>query len=443
MNDIKYLPPRHISYEEFINRLYPEKVSKEDGVGAKTITFQVTEDCCMRCTYCYQHNKTKNKMTFETAKEFIDGLLNDKYANINSSNTHAIVIDFIGGEPLMEIDLIEQICEYFIISMIEKEHPWLYFCKISIGSNGLLYNTPKVQKFFKRFNHLVSLTISVDGNKELHDACRIDVDGNGTYDRVIAAAHLYEEQYGSIPETKMTISPDNVSYLFDATLSLINEGYKMIMLNCVYENVWNISHAKILYNELKKISDYLIDNNLYDKIYVRMFEESFYCPMDENDNRNWCGGVENVSVAINHKGNFYPCIRYMESSLNNKQEPIITGDIKVGYAATEQHKNNIKKITNVTRRSQSTDECFYCPIATGCSWCSAYNYEEFGTPNKRTTYICCMHKAMSLANVYYWNSLFKYLQMNKTFKMYIPKEWALEIIDENEYNYLQNLSKGE
>ena len=55
-----------------------------------------------------------------------------------------------------------------------------------------------------------------------------------------------------------------------------------------------------------------------------------------------------------------------------------------------------------------------------------------------------MHKAETLANVYYWNKLYKYLNINKTFKMYIPKEWALEIIDEDEYNFLYLLSeKGE
>jgi uncharacterized protein len=99
-------------------------------------------------------------------------------------------------------------------------------------------------------------------------------------------------------------------------------------------------------------------------------------------------------------------------------------------------------LCNITRRSQSTDECYYCPIGAGCAWCSGYNYEEFGTPNKRATYICIMHKAESLANVYYWNKLYKKLNINKTFNMNIPREWALEIINIDEYNYLLNLSNS-
>jgi len=102
---LKYLPPKENIYNEYLDRLYQENIDNNKLV--RQITFQVTEDCCMACTYCYQNNKTKNKMTFNTIKEFIDNLLNDKYDNINTANTYAIIYDFIGGEPLMEIDLIE------------------------------------------------------------------------------------------------------------------------------------------------------------------------------------------------------------------------------------------------------------------------------------------------------------------------------------------------
>jgi hypothetical protein len=84
----------------------------------------------------------------------------------------------------------------------------------------------------------------------------------------------------------------------------------------------------------------------------------------------------------------------------------------------------------ITRRSQSTDECFNCPIASGCGWCSAYNYELYGTPNKRATYICGMHKARSLANVYYWR------RMGVDFPMHCPKDWAVNIIGEEEFEVM-------
>ena len=438
MNNQKYyLPPQDEEYICRLEKVYPEKI--EQKLKGYSITIQITEDCCMSCTYCYQHHKTHNKMTWETAKVFIDKLLNDKFELINTKNCFAIIFDFIGGEPLMEIDLIDKICEYTIDQMIKLKHPWLYYLRFSICSNGLLYNTPKVQKFFKKYQTICSFTISIDGNKELHDSCRVDNFNNPTYDRVLDMIHLYQSQYKELPHNKMTLSPDNISYTFSALTNLIEEGYNIIPFNCIFEEGWDYSHAKILYNELKKTADYLITNNLYNKIYIKMFNENNFQPMNISENNNYCGGTDMRTMGLNHLGNIYPCLRYMQSSVGKEKE-ITVGNIYTGFNNTQQEKENLALISNITRRSQSTDECFYCSIARGCAWCSAYNYEQFGTPNKRTTYHCCMHKATSLANVYYWNTLYKYLNIDKQFKMYLLKEEALKIIDEEEYNYLLELS---
>ena len=67
-------------------------------------------------------------------------------------------------------------------------------------------------------------------------------------------------------------------------------------------------------------------------------------------------------------------------------------------------KNCVNKLRSINRITQSTQECISCPIAKGCSWCQAYNYQiSNGNFNYRATYICCMHKAISLANCYFWN----------------------------------------
>lgn len=91
---------------------------------------------------------------------------------------------------------------------------------------------------------------------------------------------------------------------------------------------------------------------------------------------------------------------------------------------------------------KATVECFNCPIAAGCAWCSAWNYQKYGTPNKRDTGICLMHKARSLANVYYWNKWYKQNGDDKKFKMYLPKQDALQIISEDDYNMLLDLSNN-
>ena len=132
-------------------------------------------------------------MSFETAKIFIDKLLNDEFEICTSKNTKAIIYEFIGGEPFLEIELIHQITLYTINTMILKHHPWLVLFKVSICSNGILYPTKKVQEFFNIFHDFIGLTISIDGNKKLHDSCRIDLNNKGTYERAIAAVKLYRK----------------------------------------------------------------------------------------------------------------------------------------------------------------------------------------------------------------------------------------------------------
>ena len=147
---INYLPPKLPNFGDDLKKRYPE-----ESRGVYEVTLQVTEDCCLACTYCYQHNKHKTKMDFIIAKKIIDDLLEDKHPLVNLDNTFAIAIDFIGGEPLMEIDLISQICEYTINKMILNKHPWLYHIRFAICSNGILYFTPKVQNFFKKYHKKV------------------------------------------------------------------------------------------------------------------------------------------------------------------------------------------------------------------------------------------------------------------------------------------------
>ena len=75
----------------------------------RTITFQITDDCNLCCSYCYQINKGHHKMPFEVAKKFIDKLLKKDSLIENymeSEESPGVILEFIGGEPLLEIDLI-------------------------------------------------------------------------------------------------------------------------------------------------------------------------------------------------------------------------------------------------------------------------------------------------------------------------------------------------
>ena len=419
-------------YGDSLNRYFYEGNNK----FTRNITFQITDDCNLCCSYCYQHNKGHHKMPFEVAKKLIDGILtNDKSINnyVKSENAIGIVLEFIGGEPFLEVDLIDKIIDYFIEKCIILHHPWIDRFRVSICSNGVLYFTPKVQEFIKKHQTHLSFTISIDGNKTLHDACRVFPDGSGSYDLAIKAAKHYRKYYDAILSSKMTLSPDNINFVFPALVNLWENDYNFIYCNCIYEKGWTIEHAKTLYCELKKVADYLLNNHL-ERIKGTSILNLDLSQQKNISDKNFCGGDGNM-LAVDYKGDLYPCLRYMESSIGQNQSPYIIGNVNDGIGYNQQTKDMIAGL-DVTYKSQSPQECIDCPVSSECGWCSALNYQEFGTINKRTTYTCLMHKARVLANYYYQN------KMGGNYPFLINKQDAIDIIGEDETNYLMELANG-
>lgn len=424
------------SYNDFISSVYPELMG--EGRYVRNVTFQVTEDCNLRCSYCYQTHKSKNVMTFDVGKKFINLLLNAKEGEyISLSNSPAIVLDFIGGEPLLEVELIDRLIDYFMEQAILKHHPWATMFRVSMSTNGMNYFEPNVQKFLKKHLEYLSLSISIDGNKELHDSCRITPDGSGSYDIAIKGVEHYTNVFKRTIGSKMTIAPQNVNYLFEAVVNLIRLGYKIINLNCIFEKGWTSEHATTLYFQLKQLSDYVLENSI--EAFISMFNENFFTPQNPLDNNNWCGGTGHM-LAVDYTGNIYPCIRYSPTSLGSIP-PLVIGNVDEGVCISPDHQNCVHCLKAITRRSQSTDECFNCPISTGCAWCSAYNYQETRNPDKRVTYTCIMHKARALANVYFWNKYYIKHDIKGAFINHVPDDWALEIIDNEELKNLKSLEK--
>lgn len=428
-------------------RLYPElhqgtADNAEERILSRTVTFQVTDACNLACKYCYQINKGHRRMSIETAKKFVDMLLDadDSNTYINPTISPWLIIEFIGGEPLMEIDLIDEIMTYFQEQTFTRRHPWATRYVVSLCTNGVLYFEPNVQRFFNKHKNHISLNVTIDGNKELHDSCRVFPDGRPSYDLAVAAAKDWMDNKKGYMGSKITIAPSNITYVYEALVHMVELGYEEINANCVYEEGWELSHAQELYRQMKRFADYMLKNRL-DGIFCSLFEPGYFHPKEEGDDQNWCGGT-GAMLSCDPDGYLYPCIRYMESSLGEDQKPIRIGSVYTGLMTTDEEKETVRCLNCVTRRTQSTDECYYCPIAEGCSWCSAYNYQVFGTVDKRATYICEMHKARALANVYYWNKRNKYSKDDYHMKMYCPKEWAIPIIGEEEYNYLVELSGG-
>ena len=84
---------------------------------AKNITFIVTKDCQLACKYCYLVGKnSKERMTWEVAKAAIDYILDHE----DEMKEESVVWDFIGGEPFLEIELIDKICDYLKLEMFRR-----------------------------------------------------------------------------------------------------------------------------------------------------------------------------------------------------------------------------------------------------------------------------------------------------------------------------------
>jgi radical SAM peptide maturase (CXXX-repeat target family) len=436
------------SFTDFIAKCYPEASEGSatmgpDRVLTRTVTFQVTDKCNLACTYCYQINKSVRRMKFEDAKLFVDKLLSgeDGFSEyVSVKNSPGIVIEFIGGEPFLEVDLIDQIVDYFRLRTIELNHPWAdKFC-ISICSNGVLYTDPKVQKFLQKNKDCISFSVTLDGNKELHDACRVFPDGRGSYDLAEYATQDWMNR-GYYMGSKITISPDNLPYIYDALMHIVGLGYTEVNANCVYEAEWTDEQAGQLYHLMKKFADFMLSDNKYKLLDCSLYQSTLGHPKEETDLQNWCGGTGSM-LSMDPDGWLFPCIRYMESSLGASRAPMRIGNVHTGLATCQKDKDCVACLNAIDRRTQSTDECFYCPIAEGCSWCSAWNYQKYGTADHRDTNICKTHRGRVLANVYYWNQYYKKYKIPKVFDLWVPKQWAVPIIGREEYNYLVNLVKS-
>lgn len=207
-----------------------KKISSEWQSGmSREITFIVTKDCQLACKYCYLVGKNNSeRMSFDTAKKAIDMILQDE----NICKPQSIIWDFIGGEPFIEVELIDKICDYIKKKMFEMNHHWFNSYRFSMTTNGINYDNHKVQNFIKK-NHLhLSIGITIDGTKRKHDLNRIWKNNTtdneiGSYEDVVRNLPLWIEQF-PLSGTKVTISSDDIPYISESVLHIFELGITMV-----------------------------------------------------------------------------------------------------------------------------------------------------------------------------------------------------------------------
>ena len=382
------------------------KESRWQSGMTKSITFIVTKDCQLACKYCYLVGKnSKERMTFDVAQKAIDYILDHE----EDFKEESVVWDFIGGEPFLEIDLIDKICDYIKIEQYRRGHHWFNSYRFIFTTNGINYDSEKVQKFIKKNGSHLSITITIDGTEKKHDMNRVYKSSEkGSYKDVVKNIPLWLSQFENA-NTKVTISSADIPFIKESVLHLYSIGIHEVNINCVFENVWNDGDDKLFENQLIELADAIIDNGYYKDYACSFFDENIGKPLSKTQqNQNWCGAGR--MLAIDAGGNFYPCTRFAQYSLREKKAWII-GNVDRGI-----DKNKLRPFLTLDRCTQSDEKCINCDVAQGCAWCQGENFDaaETATIYQRATAICKMHKARVRANNYYWNKLFRKIEKEGT-----------------------------
>lgn len=387
--------------------------SKDWKSGAsKTITFIVTKDCQLACKYCYLVGKnSKERMSLDIAKKAIDYILSHE----DDMPEESVVFDFIGGEPFLEIELIDKVCDYIKTEMFRLNHHWFNSFRFSFSTNGINYHEKKIQDFINKNRNHLSIGITIDGTQMKHDLNRIyKVSSKGSYQDVVKNIPLWLQQFPNAA-TKVTISSPDIPYISESVIHLYSLGIHEVNINCVFEDVWKEGDDKAYESELLKLADIIIDNDYYKDYACSFFSETIGKPLDKvKENQNWCGAGK--MLAIDAAGKFYPCTRFAQYSLRDKKECVI-GDIEKGIDY-----NKLRPFLSLDRCTQSTNECVDCEVAGGCAWCQGENYDAADTDTffQRATAICKMHKVRVRANNYFWNKLYRKLELEGQSKDELP-----------------------
>lgn len=343
-------------------------------------------------------------MSWDVAKAAVDYILDHE----DDFREESVIWDFIGGEPFLEIDLIDKTCDYIKKELYRRNHHWFNSYRFSFSTNGINYDSEKVQNFIKKNQSHLSIGITIDGTKKKHDLNRIwkgESTERGSYEDVVRNIPLWLKQF-PFSGTKVTISSADIPYIKESVLHLYSLGIHEVNINCVFEDVWKEGDDAILEQQLLLLADAIIENGFYTNFSCSFFSEHIGKPLDsQTQNENWCGAGRMLSIDA--AGNFYPCTRFAQYSLRSKKA-IIIGNIYDGI-----DKNKLRPFLTLDRCTQSPQKCIDCEVASGCAWCQGENYDAAETPTiyQRSTAICKMHKARVRANNYYWNKLYRKLEL--------------------------------
>ena len=390
-----------------------------DTAHGLSVTINTTEDCNMRCKYCYEINKRNKSIEFDKCKKFIDLILSDNdYLNYEEGERtseiwkEGLIMDFIGGDALMNVDICDKTLTYLVYKLnttnTERAKLWRDSWRSSISSNGTLLGDPKVRAFLEKWKDNISLGISIDGCPEIHDKNRImayrgpNGEEVGSMNIIMENWKWYRENFPlDSLSTKATCARDTIPYLYDSLVFMHETlGLKYIHQNFIMEDTGCTEEDyAILREQMQKCIDYVYDHR--DEMYWSMIGEHFLIEnhIEKNtfETTGRCGSGCMPTLAID--GKIYPCFRWLPHT--QKSDGVMSvGNVDEGFV----HSENFKKVRDGSIRAHCTRDpkCIGCEYEPACAYCIGGCYAEYGD-FIRTTHICEIIKIQCDYAKKYWD----------------------------------------
>lgn len=341
----------------------------------KRVTLALTKNCNLNCIYCYERHKNEDSMSFEVAKRII------KRELTNEDEYDTVCIDFFGGEPFLEFELIKEIC-----SFVESQSwPKNYF--FTTTTNGTLVHG-LVQEWLIKNKNKFDCGLSLDGTQEMHNM-------NRPYSYEKIDLDFFSKDLKS--KVKMTISPNTLPFLSKGVIHLNELGFD-VACNLAYEMNWeNYDMITTLEKELNKLIDYYLNKPQMHVCSMLNLPISHIDGKVSDKVKNWCGsGVQ--MYTYDTQGKCYPCQYFM---------PISLGE------SANQFEN--KRFEQIYDKEELSEYCKSCVLLKACPNCLGANYNENGNIRGRSLRYCRYIKTMLLANSYFkWQQLKRnHLRINK------------------------------
>lgn len=407
--------------------------------AAFSITLNTTEDCNLRCKYCYEIDKKKRALKFEDACSFIDhvltdpdpgNILNDPDPVFRKAYDNGLVVDFIGGDSLMDVDFLDRIISYTLHKLMvtdsKNARRWRGNVHFSISTNGTLF-TPQVRAFCEKYRDVLLIGISLDGCKEIHDRNRVFPNGRGSLETILKSWPWFKKTFPiSATQTKATANKDAIPYLYESLKFLHEElGLSHINQNFIMEDMHlTDDDLRKLDEEMERCTEYVLEHR--HELYWSMLGKDQFAYAHLSTGLDWtatghCGSGAMPALSVD--GNIYPCIRWLPHTQVDKTD-FIVGTAKDGFT----HKENYLKVRQGAYRENCTkdEKCRNCDYESACSYCIGGCYSEFGE-FRRTTYICEVTKLLVKWSRVYWD---RYNELEK-----LPKvDWE-EVADKSGSRY--------